>query len=204
MSKGTLFVVSAPSGAGKTSLVKALRAGLDGFTVSVSHTTRARRPGEEQGRDYFFVDRAEFERMIEAGAFLEHASVFDNRYGTACATVSAALEEGRDVLLEIDWQGARQVRTLMPDCVSVFILPPSLATLEERLTGRGQDDPETIARRMREAISEISHYGEYDYLVVNDKFEEALAELRAIVIARRALTSRRVERHRDLLADLLG
>ncbi len=204
MSKGTLFVVSAPSGAGKTSLVKALRASLDGFTVSVSHTTRARRPGEEQGRDYFFVDRAEFERMIEAGAFLEHASVFDNRYGTACATVSAALEEGRDVLLEIDWQGARQVRTLMPDCVSVFILPPSLATLEERLTGRGQDDPETIARRMREAISEISHYGEYDYLVVNDKFEEALAELRAIVIARRALTSRRVERHRDLLADLLG
>jgi guanylate kinase len=204
MSKGTLFVVSAPSGAGKTSLVRALRAGLDGFTVSVSHTTRAQRPGEEHGRDYFFVDRPEFERMIEAGAFLEHARVFDNHYGTARATVAAALDEGRDVLLEIDWQGARQIRESMPGCVSIFVLPPSLAALEQRLKGRGQDRPETIARRMRDALSEMSHYDEYDYLVVNDEFAEALAELRAIVAAQRARTARRAGQRRELLAGLLG
>jgi len=203
MCKGTLFVVSAPSGAGKTSLVKALRKGMDGFTVSVSHTTRAPRPGEKDGRDYRFVDRAEFERMIAAGEFLEHARVFDNHYGTARATVEAALEQGGDVLLEIDWQGARQVRTLLPDSVSVFILPPSLAALEQRLTGRGQDDPETIARRMGDAISEMSHYGEYDYLVVNDDFAVALRELRAIVIAHRMRRARQAERHRDLIAGLL-
>jgi guanylate kinase len=204
MSKGTLFVVSAPSGAGKTSLVKALRAGLEGFTVSVSHTTRAMRPGEEHGRDYFFVGREEFESMIAAGAFLEHALVFGNHYGTACTTVAAALDAGSDVLLEIDWQGARQVRALMPDCLSIFILPPSLAALEQRLAARGQDDAETIARRMRDALSELSHYAEYDYLVVNDDFSEALAELRAIVIARRVLASRQIERHRGLIAGLLG
>jgi guanylate kinase len=204
MQKGTLFVVSAPSGAGKTSLVKALRDSLDGFTVSVSHTTRAQRPGEEHGRDYFFVSRAEFERMIEAGAFLEYARVFGNHYGTACATVEDALNEGRDVLLEIDWQGARQIRTLMPDCISIFILPPSRKTLEERLTARGQDDPETIARRMRDAISEMSHYGEYDYLVVNDDFGQALTELRGIVIASRLHMSRQAEKYRDLIAGLLA
>ncbi|BBL73264.1 guanylate kinase [Methylomagnum ishizawai] len=203
MCKGTLFVVSAPSGAGKTSLVKALRKGMDGFTVSVSHTTRAPRPGEKDGRDYRFVERAEFERMIAAGEFLEHARVFDNHYGTARATVEAALEQGGDVLLEIDWQGARQVRTLLPDSVSVFILPPSLAALEQRLTGRGQDDPATIARRMGDAISEMSHYGEYDYLVVNDDFAVALRELRAIVIAHRMRRARQAEKHRGLIADLL-
>src|SRR5690606_9813939 len=133
------FIVSAPSGAGKTSLVKALRENLEGFTVSVSHTTRAQRPGEVHGRDYFFVNHAEFEGMIESGGFLEHARVFDNYYGTARTTVEKAISEGQDVLLEIDWQGARQIRTLMPDCISIFILPPSRRTLEERLKARGQD-----------------------------------------------------------------
>jgi guanylate kinase len=203
MSQGTLFIVSAPSGAGKTSLVKALRQSLSGFTVSVSHTTRAQRPGEEHGRDYFFVARPEFERMIEAGEFLEHARVFDNYYGTARSTVEAALAGGQDVLLEIDWQGARQIRMLMPDCASVFVLPPSRKTLEERLNARGQDDPETIARRMRDAISEMSHYREYDYLVVNDDFEQALAELRSIIVASRLATVRQAERHRNLIAGLL-
>jgi guanylate kinase len=204
MSQGTLFVVSAPSGAGKTSLVKALRDSVDGFTVSVSHTTRAQRPGEQHGRDYFFVERSEFERMIEAGEFLEHARVFDNHYGTARSTVEAALEQGRDVLLEIDWQGARQVRALMPGCLSIFILPPSRKALQERLTTRGQDDHETIARRMRDAMSEMSHYGEYDYLVVNDDFEHALADLKSIVAANRLGMARQVEKHREMITGLLG
>lgn len=204
MSQGTLFVVSAPSGAGKTSLVKALRDSVDGFTVSVSHTTRAQRPGEQHGRDYFFVERSEFERMIEAGEFLEHARVFDNHYGTARSTVEAALDQGRDVLLEIDWQGARQVRSLMPDCLSIFILPPSRKALQERLTTRGQDDHETIARRMRDAMSEMSHYGEYDYLVVNDDFEHALADLKSIVAANRLGMARQVEKHREMITGLLG
>lgn len=204
MSKGTLFVVSAPSGAGKTSLVKALRESLPGLAVSVSHTTRAQRPGEAHGRDYFFVDRAEFARMIEAGEFLEHAQVFDNSYGTARRTVEAALAAGQDALLEIDWQGARQVRTWLPECVSVFVLPPSRRTLEERLQGRGQDDSATIARRMRDAQSEMSHYGEYDYLVVNDDFAAALAELRCIVLAQRLRMARQAGTHADLIAGLLG
>jgi guanylate kinase len=204
MSQGTLFIVSAPSGAGKTSLVKALRRSFAGLTVSVSHTTRPRRPGEEHGRDYFFVERQEFERMIETGEFLEHARVFDHHYGTARRTVEIALAGGRDVLLEIDWQGARQIRQALPDCVSIFILPPSRTTLEERLKARGQDDPETIARRMRDAISEMSHYREYDYLVVNDDFDQALAELRAIVVASGLSTARQAEKHRALIEGLLG
>ena len=204
MSKGTLFVVSAPSGAGKTSLVKALRESLGGLAVSVSHTTRAQRPGEEYGRDYFFVERPDFERMIEAGAFLEHARVFDNHYGTARLTVEAGLKGGQDILLEIDWQGARQVRSLMPECVSIFVLPPSLETLGKRLEGRGQDGPETISRRMRDARSEMSHYGEYDYLVVNDDFGEALSELRDIVLAQRLKTARQAARYRSLIKELLA
>jgi guanylate kinase len=203
MTQGTLFIVSAPSGAGKTSLVKALRESLAGFTVSVSHTTRAQRPGEEHGRDYFFVARSEFERMIEAGEFLEHARVFDNHYGTARSTVEAALAQGQDVLLEIDWQGARQIRMLMPDCQSIFILPPSRKALQERLTARG-DGSEIIARRMRDAISEMSHYDEYDYLVVNDDFEQALAELKSIVVTSRLDVARQVERHRAMITGLLG
>lgn len=204
MSIGTLFIVSAPSGAGKTSLVRALRENLEGFTVSVSHTTRAQRPGEVYGRDYFFVNHAEFEGMIESGGFLEHARVFDNYYGTARATVEKALSEGQDVLLEIDWQGARQIRNLMPNCISIFILPPSRRTLEERLKARGQDDPDTIARRMRDAISEMSHYSEYDYLIVNDDFDRALAELRSVVVASRLKTGRQSEVHKDLIGGLLA
>lgn len=204
MTSGTLFVLSAPSGAGKTSLVRRLRSGLTDFAVSVSHTTRGPRPGETHGKDYFFVPREEFEAMIAAGDFLEHAQVFDNCYGTSRRGVEAELTSGRDVLLEIDWQGARQIRREMPECRSIFILPPSMKALEERLRSRGQDDPEIISRRMRDALSEMVHYPEYDYLVINDDFEQALAELRSIVLASRLVTARQSERHRDWLTLLLG
>lgn len=204
MSTGTLFVVSAPSGAGKTTLVKELRARTEGFTVSVSHTTRAMRPGEQHGREYYFVDRREFERMVAAGEFLEHAKVFDNLYGTARATVETALAQGNDVLLEIDWQGARQIKGLMPDCRTIFILPPARAALEQRLRGRGQDGEEVITRRMRDAISEMAHYAEFDYLIVNDDFETALAELGSIVTASRLAMSRQRVRLRELIQALLG
>ncbi|WP_460026492.1 guanylate kinase [Methyloparacoccus murrellii] len=201
---GTLFIVSAPSGAGKTSLVRALRQAHSGLAVSVSHTTRAQRPGEEHGRDYFFVSQDEFARMIEAGEFLEHARVFDNFYGTARSTVEAALAGRKDVILEIDWQGARQIRTLMPGCRSIFVLPPSREALASRLSSRGQDDAETIARRMADAISEMSHYAEYDYVVINDVFAVALAELGAILTTRRLETSRQAATQSALIRGLLG
>lgn len=181
--KGTLFVVSAPSGAGKTSLVRALLEGNPNLRLSVSYTTRSPRPGEVDGVHYHFVSRATFERMVLDNAFVEYAQVFDNAYGTARETLRQALDGGRDVLLEIDWQGARQVRAHFPEAVSVFILPPSLAELERRLRGRGQDSDEIIARRMAKARDELSHYGEYDYLIVNDRFEAALTELRALICA---------------------
>lgn len=203
MKQGTLFVVSAPSGAGKTSLVRELRARLEGFTVSISHTTRAMRPGEAHGQDYFFIDHPEFEHMVDEHAFLEHAQVFDHRYGTAKATVQAALAKG-DVILEIDWQGARQIKALMPACRSVFILPPSREALEQRLKGRGQDDVDIINRRMRDAISEMSHYAEYDYLIINDDFETALSQLCSIVIAQRLKTKRQAENLPDLIAGLMN
>ncbi len=202
--QGTLFIVSAPSGAGKTSLVKELRSQCNGLAVSVSHTTRAQRPGEEHGRDYYFVNRNEFVSMVDAGEFLEHAQVFDNFYGTAHRTVEAALSRGEDVILEIDWQGARQIRELIVGCQSIFVLPPSQADLEARLSGRGQDDPATIQRRMADAISEMSHYGEYDYLVINDMFEEALTELTAIVAANRLKTRRQAAVHAPLISGLIG
>lgn len=201
---GSLFVVSAPSGAGKTSLVKALRQTCPRLAVSVSHTTRAQRPGEEHGRDYFFISRDNFLRMIEAGEFLEHAQVFDNYYGTAKSTVEAALARGEDLILEIDWQGARQIRELLPQCQTIFVLPPSREALQDRLSARGQDDAATIARRMADAISEMSHYGEYDYLVINDDFDTALAELRAILEVRRLQTPRQAMRQAKLIANLLG
>lgn len=204
MKEGTLFVLSAPSGAGKTSLVRELRARTSGFSVSVSHTTRAQRPGEQDGVDYYFVSREAFEVMAGRDEFLEHARVFDNCYGTARATVEAQLAEGFDVLLEIDWQGARQVKHLLPQCRSIFVLPPSREALRQRLQGRGQDDAETIARRMREAVAEMSHYAEYDYLVVNDDFETALQEIRSIVISRRLQTERQASRNRELLSSLLN
>jgi guanylate kinase len=203
MYQGTLYVVSAPSGAGKTSLVRALGDCLADMVISVSHTTRAERPGEIEGREYFFVSLSRFHAMIEEGAFLEYAQVFDHFYGTALSTVNEALVRGQDVLLEIDWQGARQVRSVMPDCQSVFILPPSRKALLDRLTGRGQDQPEVIARRMQSAISESSHYAEYDYLVVNDAFDQALDALRAIVVGNRHKQARQACLHEPLITGLL-
>lgn len=176
---GTLYIVSAPSGAGKSSLLKAmLESGrVSGVEVSVSHTTRAMRPGEVDGQDYHFVVMDRFESMVADDDFLEHARVFDNCYGTSRSAVEERLAAGVDVILEIDWQGARRVRELLPGAVSVFILPPSRVALEERLTTRGQDDAEVIARRMHDAVSEMSHFDEYDYLVINDDFQQALDDL---------------------------
>ena len=200
---GTLYIFSAPSGAGKTSLVKALLDSTRYIGVSVSHTTRAPRPGEVDGKDYHFIGRDEFQELVNEGAFLESAQVFDNYYGTSQRWVESELEAGRDVILEIDWQGAQQVRRLMPDTVTVFIVPPSIQALEERLRGRGQDSDEIIARRMRDARNEVSHYGEYDYLIVNDNFENTVEELRAIIIARRHRLDAQQIRHQDVLQNLL-
>ncbi len=201
--QGTLYVVSAPSGAGKTSLVRALLESCDFVAMSVSHTTRAPRPGEMDGVDYHFVDLSTFERMAEEGAFLEHARVFDNRYGTSRSEVERLLGAGRDVILEIDWQGARQVREKMPGTVGIFILPPSLEALEERLRQRGQDSDEVIARRMRDARSEAAHWNEYDYLVINNRFDTALDELRAIFLARRQRREVQQVVHAELIASLV-
>jgi len=201
---GTLFTISAPSGAGKTSLVEALVARVPALTVSVSHTTRPQRRGEVDGVNYHFVEPAAFQAMLGEGAFLEHAEVFGNCYGTSQAWVQERLSAGTDVILEIDWQGAQQVKRLMPETCSIFILPPSRETLHERLTARGQDDPDTIARRMDQAVAEMSHYVEYDYLVFNDDFERALDELAAIVVSCRLRTRAQGERHADTLARLLA
>lgn len=200
---GTLFIFSAPSGAGKTSLVNALLKTTPYIGVSVSHTTRTPRPGEDNGIAYHFVNVDEFQQMIGEGAFLEHAQVFDHFYGTSQRWVESELAEGRDVILEIDWQGAQQVRKLMPEAVSVFIAPPSISALRQRLQGRGQDDAATINRRMRDAQSEMSHYGEYDYLIINDDFNNTLEELCAIVIARRHRIEAQQARHADTLTALL-
>lgn len=199
---GTLYVISAPSGAGKTSLVKALLEGMSGIEVSVSHTTRAMRPGEVDGKDYHFVDAEHFLAMVVEEDFLEHAQVFDNYYGTSQQAVQSLLRSGQDVILEIDWQGAQQVRALFPDCRSVFILPPSKAALRERLTGRGQDSEEIIERRLRDAEDDISHYDEFDFVVVNDDFDQALQELRAIITAQRLALDRQTLRLRDLIGRL--
>lgn len=201
---GTLFIFSAPSGAGKTSLVKALLENTSHIGVSVSHTTRAPRPGEENGKDYNFVSQETFKELIEQNAFLEHAQVFDNFYGTSQQWVEQELQAGRDVILEIDWQGAEQVRRLMPQAVTVFILPPSIEELENRLSNRGQDSAEIIARRMQDAQSEMSHYGEFDYLIVNDDFDNALQELRAVVVARRHRLEAQQVRHQHTLQALLA
>ncbi len=204
MAQGTLFIVSAPSGAGKTSLVRELIESLDGIQVSVSHTTRERREGEVDGVNYHFVDVPAFEAMIEHGDFFEYARVFDNYYGTARRTVETMLAAGQDVILEIDWQGARQVRRQLPEAVSVFILPPSREELERRLASRGTDEHAVIARRMRDAVDEMTHHDEYDYLVINDDFTTALRELQSLVIARRLTRQRVSEHHAPLLAALLS
>lgn len=176
-----LFVVSAPSGAGKTSLVKALRERLPDLRISTSHTTRPARPNEQEGREYFFVDDAEFNRLVDAGAFLEHARVFDNQYGTSRGQLKEKLAAGHDVILEIDWQGARQVRDALPGCQTIFILPPSRAALRQRLNARGTDSPAVIERRLADAVADMSHWREFDFVVVNDDFGRAVDELAAIV-----------------------
>jgi guanylate kinase len=185
---GRLFILSAASGTGKTSLANALVESMPDVEFSVSHTTRAPRPGEKYGVHYFFVSHAEFEAMIAAGQFLEHAKVFDNYYGTSRAQVEQRLMQGKRVILDIDWQGARSIKARMPQAVSIFLLPPSRAALEERLTRRGQDSRTVIAGRMAKAMAEISHYSEFDHVVVNDDFEAALADLRAIIAGRPAAT----------------
>ncbi|MGB5396907.1 MAG: guanylate kinase [Gammaproteobacteria bacterium] len=203
MAKGTLYIISAPSGAGKTTLVQSLLDNVDDVVVSVSHTTRAMRKGEIDAVNYHFVDQAQFELMIEEGAFLEHAKVFDNYYGTSRQHIQEQLLLGKDVILEIDWQGARQIRQLVTDCRTIFILPPSTEALRQRLKGRGQDDDTVIERRMRDAVSEMSHYGEFDYIVINDEFERASEELAAIFISNRMLKDYQQQKHADLLAALL-
>ncbi len=204
MAKGTLYTVSAPSGAGKTSLVKALVDSSEGIQVSVSHTTRACRPGEQDGVNYHFVSQETFMGMLEQAAFLEHAKVFDNFYGTSKPWVEDTLKQGIDVILEIDWQGAQQVRKQLPDTVGIFILPPSEATLRERLTQRGQDDDSIIERRMRDARNEIEHYVESDYLIINDNFDVALNEFKSIILAGRLTLEKQQQRHQSLLTGLLS
>ena len=202
--RGTLFVVSAPSGAGKTSLLRALVQSDPLATLSVSHTTREPRDGEVEGEHYFFVSEARFAEMVAEGAFFEHASVFDRRYGTSREAVDANLDDGCDVVLEIDWQGARQVRARAPECVGIFILPPSRTSLEARLRRRAQDSAAVIERRMRDAVEEMSHWDEFDYVVFNDEFDAALAELRAIVLSERLRRDRQAARHRAVIRSLLA
>lgn len=201
---GTLFTVSAPSGAGKTSLVNALIKSIEGIQVSISHTTRPMRPGEVDGRDYHFTSRETFVSMLDKTAFLEHAEVFGNFYGTSKHWVTETLGKGIDVILEIDWQGAAQVRRLMPETVGIFILPPSMTTLTERLNKRGQDDATTIARRVAEAKAEIAHYGEADYLIVNRDFDRALSELSSVVTSQSLKTEKQQTRLESVLRDLLS
>jgi guanylate kinase len=201
---GTLYTVSAPSGAGKTSLVNALLQQCQDICVSISHTTRPMRPGEQDGINYHFVDQATFSTMLRGKAFLEHARVFNNYYGTSRSWVEQTLAQGLDVILEIDWQGAAQIRRLIPGCIGIFILPPSLAILEQRLNGRGQDEPAIIRQRLAEAQLEMSHYTEADFLVINDHFDTALTELRSIIISHRLKLDAQRQRNSKLLKDLLS
>jgi guanylate kinase len=208
---GNLFILTAPSGAGKSSLIKALlekHPSTDehnnAMQVSISHTTRAPRPSEVDGVHYHFVDRTEFESLIEQGAFFEHAEVFGNYYGTSKIVIEQTLRQGIDVFLDIDWQGARQVKAQIPDTATIFVAPPSKAELKRRLTERGQDSTEVIEQRMTKAVSEISHYHEFDFVVVNDNFTAALSELDAIVTTRRLRKEKQIIRHQQLFDNLLG
>lgn len=206
MAQGTLYIVSAPSGAGKSSLIQALLKNqpLYDTQVSVSHTTRAPRPGEVHGEHYFFVDHDTFTTMIEQDAFLEHAEVFGNYYGTSRETIKQVLATGVDVFLDIDWQGAQQIRQKMPESRSIFILPPSKDELDRRLRGRGQDSEAVIAKRMAQAVAEMSHYAEYDYLIINDDFATALSDLKNIIRAERLRMNRQRQRHSGLISKLLA
>jgi guanylate kinase len=204
MPTARLFVISAPSGAGKTSLVKALLERLPDLRVSTSHTTRPRRPTEQDGREYYFVDNTEFDRMVADQAFLEHARVFDNQYGTGRTQLDEKLAAGHDVILEIDWQGARQVRALMPDCRSIFILPPSREALRTRLTNRHTDSAAVIERRLADAVTDMSHYGEFDYVVVNDDFDTAVEQLARIIRGDGAAYAAKRPELVQITADLLS
>lgn len=206
MSLGNLYILSAPSGAGKSSLINALLADLprNEVRLSISHTTRNPRPAEEDGVHYYFTTHAEFEALIEKDHFLEWAEVFGNYYGTSLPMIEKSLEQGVDVFLDIDWQGARQIRQKVPNVKTIFILPPSREELKNRLVGRGQDSEETIAKRMAEAESEMSHYNEFDYVIVNDDFQQSLAELKAILTAERLKLSSQEIRHKALIEQLLA
>jgi guanylate kinase len=204
VAKGTLYIISAPSGAGKTSLVKAMLETMSGVVVSVSHTTRAKRDEEVEAREYHFIDEETFDQMVANGDFLEHADVFGNKYGTSRQHLQEQLLQGRDVILEIDWQGARQIRQLMGDCKSIFVLPPTMQALCDRLIGRGQDTEDTIELRMNEAASEMTHYAEFDYIVINDDFDTAIAELASIFVSNRLLADVQQQRHSKKLAELLA
>ena len=206
MSLGNLYILSAPSGAGKSSLINALLADLprNEVRLSISHTTRNPRPAEEDGVHYYFTTHAEFEALIEKDHFLEWAEVFGNYYGTSLPMIEKSLEQGVDVFLDIDWQGARQIRQKVPNVKTIFILPPSREELKNRIVGRGQDSEETIAKRMAEAESEMSHYNEFDYVIVNDDFQQALAELKAILTAERLKLSSQEIRHKALIEQLLA
>lgn len=203
-SRGTLFVVAAPSGAGKSTLVNALLAREPGISLSISHTTRAPRPNESEGNHYHFVTREVFQRMIDADQFFEYAVVHGDMKGTSLTAVAPLLDEGRDVLLEIDWQGAHQVRKKVPDCQSIFILPPSRAELERRLRARASDSAEAIKRRLHDSRTEIAHAEEFDYIIVNDDFDTALDDMQAIVRAVRLRAPLQRARHETLIAELLG
>ncbi len=199
---GNLFVISAPSGAGKTSLVHALLNTNPQIDLSVSYTTREPRPGEENGRDYHFVSREAFHSMASQGEFLESAEVYGNFYGTSQTWIADENAKGKDVLLEIDWQGAAQVRRLFPDCISIFILPPSREALEQRLTGRGKDNADVIAKRMAAAKEDVAHVAEFDYVIINDNLDVALRELNAVIIAAQLVGSKQLTRHQILINQL--
>ncbi|GAA5786186.1 guanylate kinase [Chitiniphilus shinanonensis] len=202
MARGNIFVVTAPSGAGKTTLVAALLAADQNVQLSISFTTRAPRTGEVHGKDYHFIDRAEFEAMIAAADLLEHALVYGNYYGTSRRWIESVIDNGRDILLEIDWQGAQQVKRIFPDSVGIFVLPPSIDALEQRLRSRGKDSDEVIAQRMAAAREEMSHFDEADYVVVNEHIDEAVRDIVAVVRAERLRVRTQRIRHGALLADL--
>ena len=202
MSTGTLYIISAPSGAGKTSLITRLLETLEGAEMAVSHTTRKPREGEVNGKHYHFIDADTFLDGVHNGDFLEHANVFGNHYGTAKKSVEDILEKGIDVILEIDWQGAQQVRDLMPEALSVFILPPSKEELERRLRGRGTDSDEVIAKRLGQSCDDIKHYDEFDYVVINDDFDESVNTLKSIFVANRARCEQQQKKNAKLLSEL--
>ncbi|MFA5959332.1 MAG: guanylate kinase [Tatlockia sp.] len=201
---GNLIIVAAPSGGGKTSLVKKLVSTVDDIEISTSHTTRKIRPGEKDGVDYFFIEEPTFSEMIKAGDFLEHALVFKHHYGTSKAQINTRLKAGIDVVLDIDWQGAQQIKRLYPEAISVFVIPPSLTVLQQRLQDRKQDNEEVISHRMQNAKDELTHFKEFDYLIINDDFDKAACELEAIVRVNRLRMTRQAVKERKLLSFLLA